>query len=229
MSTTYIINGFLYAIMQGADVINMSLGMRWPDFVKMLSLQEQQELARTMYPEEAQFWDEMYAYAEDYNVVVVQAAGNDDVLSSIDPMKRSEKTIVVGASDAHNAKSGFSNYGNRTDVSAPGSAVYSALPGNQYGLMDGTSMSSPIVAGAAGLLRSANENLSCSEVKNILIKTGIAVQTDTDKPMGPLIQLDKAIALAKTTSPSKDCKQTVDSLLKVIDGLQKQLKAKGTK
>lgn len=229
MSTTYIINGFLYAIMQGADVINMSLGMRWPDFVKMLSLSEQQELARTMYPEEAQFWDEMYAYAEDYDVVVVQAAGNDDVLSAIDPMKRSVKTIVVGASDAQNQKSDFSNYGSRTDVSAPGTAVFSALPGNKYGLMDGTSMSSPIVAGAAGLLLSVNENLSSAEVKNILIKTGISIQTSTDKSMGPLIQLDKALALAKTTSPAKDCKQTVDSLLKVIEGLQKQLKANGSK
>ncbi len=226
MSTTYVINGFLYAINQGADVINMSLGMRWPDFVKMLSGPEQDDLARTMYPEEAQFWDEMYAYAEDYNVVVVQAAGNDDVLAAIDPMKRSDKTIVVGASDASNTKSEFSNYGSRTDVSAPGSAVFSALPQNQYGQMDGTSMSSPIVAGAAGLLLSVNENLSSAEVKKILIQTGISIQTSSAKPMGPLIQLDKALDLAKKSSPAKDCRQTVDSLLKVIDGLQKQLKGK---
>jgi hypothetical protein len=223
MSTTGIISGFLYSIKHGANVINMSLGMRWSNLIKNSSLQYQEELARTLYPEEAAFWDELYAYAEDYGVVVIQAAGNDEVLASIDPMKRSVKTIVVGSTDPLNAKSSFSNFGSRTDVSAPGTSIYSALPGNQYGFMEGTSMASPIVAGAAGLLLSVNPKLTPAEVKDILVQTGIAVKTKADQSMGPLIQLDKALEAAKKP-PLDDCKRRTDSLIRVIRDLEKQIR-----
>jgi serine protease len=222
MSTTYIINGILYAINKGASVINLSLGMRWPGFVKNMSSAEQEELARTLYPEEAEFWDEMYSYAEDYNVVVVQAAGNDDVLSTIDPMKRSEKTIVVASSDQHNAKSDFSNYGTHTDVTAPGTEIYSAIPGNKFALFDGTSMASPMVAGAAGLLLSVNNSLKPEDIKKILAETGIQVTTAAGEPVGPLIQLDKALERAANYKPVS-CDDLVDSLLRVIDRLKQKI------
>jgi len=193
-----------------------------------MSPREQEELSRTMYPEEAQFWDEMYTYAEDYKVVVVQAAGNDDVLSTIDPMKRSEKTFVVAATDPMNKKSSFSNFGNHCDVSAPGTSVYSAIPGNRYEYLDGTTMASPIVAGAAGLLLTVNSGLNNQDVKDILIQTGIQVTTSADAPVGPLIQLDKALGAAAGYQ-SKTCDELVDSLLNVIDKLKQRVCDSGEK
>lgn len=222
MSTTYIINGFLYALTHGADVINMSLGMQWPPFVKNMPVENQKKLAREMYPEEAQFWDEMYAYAEDYDVVVVQAAGNDNVITSIDPMKRSVRTIVVAASDPMNSRSVFSNFGERADVTAPGTQVFSAIPASQYGYLDGTSMASPIVAGAAGLLRSVNPALKNADVRDILVRTGIQVASAADRGVGPLIQLDKALQAAESYQP-QTCDELVDSLLNVIDRLKQKV------
>jgi subtilisin family serine protease len=78
--------------------------------------------------------------------------------------------VVVGASTSSANLAYYSNYGSTTvDVVAPGTSVLSTLPGNRYGYMSGTSMSTPMVTGAIALVLSANRTLTAAQIKQRLI------------------------------------------------------------
>lgn len=61
----------------------------------------------------------------------------------------------------------------KPEVCAPGTSIRSSLAGNTYGLLSGTSMASPHVAGALAVLRSANPSYTCSDLKEILLNTAV--------------------------------------------------------
>ena len=105
--------------------------------------------------------------AYDAGMVLIAASGNDDTNKDSSPAVYKE-VISVNSSDYYNEPSYFSNYGISSDVSAPGSAVPSTIPGDRYVPFSGTSMASPVVAGVASLVLSANKDLTPSEVYNIL-------------------------------------------------------------
>jgi subtilisin family serine protease len=61
----------------------------------------------------------------------------------------------------------------KPEVCAPGTSIRSSVAGTAYGLMSGTSMASPHVAGALAVLRSANPAYTCSDLKEILLNTAV--------------------------------------------------------
>ena len=66
----------------------------------------------------------------------------------------------------------FSNYGKKTvDLFAPGYEILMCAPGNKYESASGTSMASPMVAGAAALVKSYYPNLTAAELKEILLES----------------------------------------------------------
>ena len=70
----------------------------------------------------------------------------------------------------------MSNYGKiNVDIFAPCVDIYSSMPGNKYKSQDGTSMSSPVVAGGASLIMSYFPKLSAKKVKEIILESGIEV------------------------------------------------------
>jgi len=82
--------------------------------------------------------------------------------------------VSVAALTATGAKASFSNYGaTSVDLGAPGSGVYSTLPGkngtSSYGAYSGTSMATPHVTGAAALYAASHPNATASEIRAALL------------------------------------------------------------
>jgi subtilisin family serine protease len=130
-------------------------------------------------------------YASDNDVLFIAGAGNEskdlDSLSNdnypndqfFNKNEFSDTFIKVGASSINlneNFTAYFSNYGKiNVDVFAPGVDIYSTMPNNKYKSQDGTSMSSPVVAGVASLIMSYFPKLSAKKVKEIIMESGIDI------------------------------------------------------
>ncbi len=193
---TDVIDGVLYAIKNNADVINMSLGKMFPEGIPP---QQQEEIANQYGKDEAKFWNELYQMAEENNVTIVIAAGNQDFRVGMDPMQRSQKVIKVAATDFEMKKANFSNFFSRnlrngSCVSAPGVNIMSSIPSNQYEMMSGTSMASPIVAGVVALMKSVNPRLTNQQVFKILQETSLK---NVDRKLGAFVQSNLAVAKAR--------------------------------
>lgn len=200
LSTTAIREGILYAINQGADVINVSLGMIVPDNLKGMSEGEQLNYIASSYRQEELLWNNVYTKAKRNNCTIVFAAGNDNMIAGIDPKKRSKNIIKVSAVNKELEKADFSNYGIYPDLnreystlSAPGVSIYSAAPDSQYVSMQGTSMAAPVVSGAVALLKSIDKNLTTEQVISLLKETG----ENVDCNIGPIINIGKALQILK--------------------------------
>jgi subtilisin family serine protease len=171
-----------YAIKNGAKVISASWGGR----VKR-SEAEESELKEAL------------IRAQKAGVLVVIAAGNDGIDQDgvEDPNYPAayelDNTIVVAATDKNDALADFSNYGAQSvHIGAPGVKILSTVAGNQYRdvitkfkdrngksrevLWNGTSMATPIVAGAAALIWSQHPNLSYREVRDLILNNARPVR-----------------------------------------------------
>ena len=75
-----------------------------------------------------------------YGATVIAAAGNDSAyMSDYEQYPAMLKGVIsIGASNSQDKVSYFSNYGWQNCVYGPGSSIFSTLPGNQYGALDGT-------------------------------------------------------------------------------------------
>ncbi|MCX7879092.1 MAG: S8 family serine peptidase [Ignavibacteria bacterium] len=111
---------------------------------------------------------------------VVAAAGNNGRYSDFSPASF-DGVLSVAAVDSVDVKAGFSNFGSRVDVSAPGVKVMSTVPNNGYASWDGTSMASPVAAGVLSLVRQKFPYLDHNQVYS-LVKS----QSDKIDSLNPL-------------------------------------------
>lgn len=117
----------------------------------------------------------------------VLAAGNDSTDACRTTPARVSEGITVGATNSSDARAWFSNYGTCVDIFAPGDKVRSASKAGDtaWMTMSGTSMASPIVAGAAALVLSANPSLTPAQVRSKLAANaayGVLTNTGTGSP-----------------------------------------------
>ncbi len=168
--------GLRYAVDNGAKVINTSFGKGFSP--------------------KKEWVYEAIQYAASKDVLIVNAAGNDG--NDIDLKKTfpndskdlkteiSDNVLTVGAMSSNyneNLPASFSNYGKiNVDVFAPGVQIYSTTPEGEYEKFNGTSMAAPSTAGVAALLRSYYPKLSASQVKHILMNSGILIDFEVIKP-----------------------------------------------
>lgn len=216
-----------YAVDNGARVINMSFGKDFSPGKKWI--------------------DEAVEYAQSKNVLLVHAAGNDHKdLDSTDnfpnPNLKALKTratnwVTVGASSDPSAEAdfksytaSFSNYGkNEVDVFAPGTKIYSTVPGgNNYRNLQGTSMASPVVAGVAALVLSYNPQLTAQQLKWVLEKSATQISSKVKVPgsddemvqmsalshTGGIVNAYEALKLAATLKPAEKTKLPKSSIKK---------------
>ncbi|MDQ1097134.1 MULTISPECIES: S8 family serine peptidase [Chryseobacterium] len=189
-------NAIRYAVDNGAKVLNMSFG-------KPLS------------PGKNVVWD-AFKYAQDKGVLLVKAAGNEneDVAEHIayptnfknatDEKPFVNNVLVVGASTNNNdaLRASFSNYNKKmVNVFAPGEQIYSTVPKNEYRYLQGTSMASPVVAGAAAVLLAYMPELKPDQIIEALVKSSnpsTVNQFNDYSQAGGVIDLEKAAEYAYT-------------------------------
>ncbi len=197
-----------YAVDNGAKVINTSFGKYY-----------------SAHPE----WVyDAIKYAADKDVLIVNAAGNEGINldeKAVYPNDQKNNTteisdtfLTVGALNyeyGSNLVADFSNYGKENvDVFAPGVKIWATTPLNTYEYLQGTSMAAPGVAGVAALIRSYYPNLKASQVKQIIMDSGVSTSntvviggeathtgkfTDLSKS-GKMVNLYNAMILAKKLS-----------------------------
>jgi subtilisin family serine protease len=143
--------GIKWAIDNGADVINMSLGIQHSGG----GLPHQ----------------EVVDYARHKGVTIVAASGNDGTEQLYYPSAL-PYVLAVGAADEEGRTANFSTFG-KVDLMAPGTNIYSTYLDNTYAPSTGTSHASPFVAGAVASLKSYalqkwNTRLHDNQVKSVL-------------------------------------------------------------
>ena len=186
-----IANAIKYAVDHGAEVINMSFG-------KKISPHKE--------------WvDAAFKYAAAHDVLLVMASGNDNQDVDATPQfpndtyldgTTTDNVISVGASGpklGDKLAADFTNYGkNNVDVFAPGVKVTSIDEDAEFNTADGTSFSSPIVAGIAALILEYYPDLSASQVKQVILESAISLKgTMVLKPGSKTEKVDFA-SLSKT-------------------------------
>lgn len=196
-------NGIRYAVDNGAKVLNMSFG-------------------KAFSPEKELVY-EAIKYADSKGVLMFHAAGNDNKDLDYNTnypsnFKDSEMTsiaknwITVGASTRYNEtlKASFSNFGTvKVDIFAPGTEIYSTIPDQKYRYAQGTSMASPVAAGAAALIWAYFPHMTSQQVKEVLFETVnksdaiVKVGSEGDERKfsdlsvtGGVIDVNKAVRLA---------------------------------
>ena len=116
------------------------------------------------------------SYARSRGVLFVTAAGNEgrnnETTATYPANYPLDNIVAVAASDRRDRLASFSNYGRtRVHLAAPGVDIVSTTPGEEWSYMDGTSMASPYVAGAAALVRELAPGLNPAAVRALLMSS----------------------------------------------------------
>ncbi len=167
-----LLEGISWAIEQGADIINMSLGLSYyePLFAEVLDILFNQ-----------------------YGILPVVAIGNENhgntsspgnshnafSVGAVEKLSADQVDVAFFSSGASLVFPGMTNeLVTKPDLVAPGVQVYSCIPPTkrpdatyEYNYMDGTSMATPHVAGVAALLMSAKPAAPIADIIRVLKET----------------------------------------------------------
>ncbi len=157
--TDVIADSMTFAINNGAEVINLSLG--WPKLIDLAKVKAAFDLA------------------EKNNVIVIAASGNNDKDLPTFPCSY-ENVICVGAIDNRGDLTDFTNHGSKVDVVAPGESIISTFPSGMesrvlriknYESKRGSSQAAPYVTAAIANLKLLHPGLTNDQVRSLLFRS----------------------------------------------------------
>lgn len=194
--TADIVAAVEYAVDNGADIINMSLGGGYDDNALRAAVN----------------------YATSQNIPVVAAAGNCASLSYVFCNQLSApgymtypalypEVFAVGAVTATGSRPSFASYGPQLDFVAPGQGITmssswsstNTVSAYAYGI-GGTSFSTPIVSGVIGLLKANSPLLSVDDIRFIIRSTANGTEFNTQFGYGT-VNAERALQAARTEAP----------------------------
>lgn len=200
-STDSVSRAIRYAVDHGAQIINLSMEGPLIDDALIRAI----------------------AYADSHHALVVTAAGNAeekagnnlDVLPVYPACMETNRSslIAVSGTDSDDRKASYANYGSCIDISAPSVGILAAepvLPDDEvfsFGYSEGwsgTSLATPIVSGAAALLKSAHPDWLPSRLKSQLLQTADPVAVHDEAYRGKMGsgRLNIGSALTEEVLPS---------------------------
>lgn len=144
-------DGIIYAIKNGAKIINLSLGAE-----------------HNLFEKNDNITCKAITEANEKNIIVIVSAGNSGIGENpVNIPASCHGAISVAAIDHNLEKGTFSSYDSSVFISAPGVDILSSLPTNNnfpYEQWSGTSMAAPFISGAVALLLSKEPNLTYKEI-----------------------------------------------------------------
>ncbi|MEO1434203.1 MAG: S8 family serine peptidase [Bacteroidota bacterium] len=178
--------GIYYAREEQADVINLSWGYRGVE-----SLVLRNSIIRA---------------GEACNALIVASAGNEGRNNDFQPHYPSsydlDNILSVGALNLmEDDIAPFSNYGiESVDILAPGTRIFSTVPGGTQDFKDGTSMAAAYVSGLVAEIRYEQPDLSFLDIRRAILETAeFMPPIDSVLTMGKVDRL-AALAYADTTT-----------------------------
>ena len=191
-----IMAGVEWAVAQGADILNLSLGGGNFEYHC-----DDDPLAAKV------------NWAVSQGLVVVVSAGNEG--DGVSSPACASGAIAVGAVDKSDIRPSWSNYGEALDLVAPGVEIlstYSCKAAGDcryywYAYLSGTSMSAPLVAGVAALILEKNPSYTVDEVKETLYKSALDLELYGWDPYTGWGRIDAlgAVEYQKTCTQDSDC------------------------
>lgn len=184
--------GVVYAVDNGADIISLSWGGS-----------NASQTAR-----------DVIEYAWDEGTVIIGAAGNQESSSEHFPAAYEHVLSVAATGTVSDNLAQFSNFGTWVDVTAPGTSIYSTYPDNQYAYLGGTSMSTPMVAGLAGLVMSRFPGHSNHDVAMQIAAGADNIDEANPGYEGLLgfgrINMERSLDQQRTVHPNLNIRATLD-------------------
>jgi hypothetical protein len=171
--------GVYYAIEQGADVINLSVGTTSNNHI----LRDAVEAAR------------------EAGILVVASAGNDDRQNPVQMPAGDLNVVGVAATDATDVKSEFSNFGGHIGLSAPGTDVVSIMPGNAYASCSGTSLAAGFVSATGALVKALDPSATPAQIETTIEAAAVDIDGLNPEYAGLLGSGRLSAALAVGVAP----------------------------
>ncbi len=177
-SASGVAEGIKWAADQGYGVISMSLGASSGSSTIRDALQ----------------------YAQDRDVIIISAAGNEGPCTDcVHYPGAYPESMAIGSTASDDSMSSFSSTGPEVEMCAPGSDILSCVKGGGYQKYSGTSMATPHVSGAAGLLRA--QGLSASETRKRLTDTAEDLGFADNEQGAGLLDVEAAVGDGGGGSP----------------------------
>jgi uncharacterized repeat protein (TIGR01451 family) len=187
-----IAQGIVYAVDNGARIVNVSLGGSTPSETLQAAAD--------------------YAWA--HGALVIASAGNDS--GAVLYPAACDGTLAVVTTTPGDTRASFSNHGPQVDVAAPGVDIYSTWPWRErYWTLSGTSMAAPHVSGLAALVWSLAPTWAPDQVRAAILKTAVDIETPGWDAYSGWGRIDADAAVRATLEPAPVLTKTVEPGLSV--------------